>query len=198
MTTECHHVSPVCVCHWLMAGLWLSAVSSKKIAFHLKSDSTRQIIISVCVYCLPHQLFLPVLLRAQRHTTTLIKFQISFSPPFPVPSPSLGNKPRLSCLNLFLPIKSQETRWMQHSEEKAAGEIEIERTEKEDTACWKGNIHQIKADIAQVWPGHPFLCQRSASQHIHKPYKLQILVSKLLDNYVSDISLVLFCTPRST
>lgn len=81
---------------------------------------------------------------------------------------------------------------MQHSEEKAAGEIEIERTEKEDTACWKGNIHQTS--VAQT----PFPVSKVClSTHPQTPqiYKLQILVSKLLDNYVSDISLVLFCTP---
>lgn len=79
---------PVCVCHWPMAGLCLSAVSSsKKVALYL-SDSTWQIIISVWVYCWPDQLDVFVLLQAQQHATTLIKYQISYSPPSLLPSPS--------------------------------------------------------------------------------------------------------------
>lgn len=157
------------VCHWVIAGLWLSIISSKKTAFHWQSDSTRQIIITVWVDCLVLQLFLPVTLQAQQHATFLIKFRMSFFPPLSPPFPSQRSWKYTSVLQSFSSYQVTGDRARESKTVRKKGKARNTVGRKRGDSSLRGNTYHIKARITRVWHKHCFLCYQSTEAEQNQP-----------------------------
>lgn len=165
MTTECHHISSVCLSLSDCRALAFCSRQQEHCISLASQDRTRQIIISVWVDCLLLQLFLPVTLQAQQHATSLIKFQMSFYPPyFPLPSPSPRSWKYTFVLQSlsFSPyqVAGDGAKESKTARRKWKRETQWTKKERGDSTS-RGNTSHIKPDIRKVWHKRCFLCYQA-------------------------------------